>query len=269
MSSHAGMPGLRSVRSQSGGMTPSSFWRANVSSRSASQPWSKRALVLVGPLVGHVVRRVGRAGREVGEERLVGHQRLLLAHPLDRVRRQVVVEVVALLRRLVGLDRRRALVERGIPLVGLAAEEAVEVLEAHPGRPLAVRAHRARLPDRDLVALAELRRAVAVELEDLGQRRGRVRPDRVVARRGGGELGDVAHADRVVVAAGEQRRAGRRAQRRGVEAVVLQPAGGEALEVRRVARAAERAGGAEADVVDQDDQDVRRARGGRSGTIGG
>ena len=43
------------------------------------------ALVLVGPLLRHVVRRVGRARREVGEERLVGHQRLLLADPLDRV----------------------------------------------------------------------------------------------------------------------------------------------------------------------------------------
>ena len=36
------------------------------------------ALVLVGPLLRHVVRRVAGAGREVDEERLVGHQRLLL-----------------------------------------------------------------------------------------------------------------------------------------------------------------------------------------------
>ena len=36
------------------------------------------ALVLVGPLLRHVVRRVGGAGREVDEERLVGRERLLL-----------------------------------------------------------------------------------------------------------------------------------------------------------------------------------------------
>ena len=37
--------------------------------------------VLVGPFLGHVVRGVGGARREVDEERLVGHQRLLLPHP--------------------------------------------------------------------------------------------------------------------------------------------------------------------------------------------
>ena len=70
-------------------------------------------------------------------------------------------------------------------------------------------------------------------------------------------LGDAAHAGRVVVAAGQQRLAGRRAQRRGVEAVVPQTAGGEALGGRRVARPAERARRAEADVVEQDHQHVR------------
>ena len=40
------MPALRSVRSQSGGITPSSFWRANVRSRSASHPSSKAPLYL-------------------------------------------------------------------------------------------------------------------------------------------------------------------------------------------------------------------------------
>ena len=42
MSSHAGISSGRSVSSASGGITPSSFWRAKLSSRSASQPSSKR-----------------------------------------------------------------------------------------------------------------------------------------------------------------------------------------------------------------------------------
>ena len=91
------------------------------------------ALVLVRPLRRHVVRRVRRAGREVDEERLVGHQRLLLADPVDRLVGHVLGEVVALLRRAVGLDRDGVAVDRRRVLVRLAADEAVEVLEAAAG----------------------------------------------------------------------------------------------------------------------------------------
>ncbi len=180
------------------------------------------ALVLRRPLLGHVVRCVRRAGREVGEERLVAHQRLLLADPLDRVVGQVLGEVVALLRRLVRLDRDRPFVERRVVLVRLAADEAVEVLEpAAAARPRVEGAERARLPDRYLMALAELRGRVAVQLERLGERRARVRAHRRVARRRRRDLGDPAHADRVVIASGEQRGARRRAERGRVEAVEL------------------------------------------------
>ena len=219
------------------------------------------ARVLVGPLLRHVVRRVRRARREVREERLVGHQRLLLADPADRLVGHVAHEVVALFGRAVGLDRRRPFVQRRVVLVRLAADEPVEVLEAAAaGGPVVERPHRARLPHRHLVALAELRRRVAVELEGLRERRARVRPDRVVARRGRRDLGDAAHPHDVVVAAAQQRRPRRRAQRRRVEAVELQAAGGEPLRVRRRARPAERARRAEPDVVEQDDQHVRRPR---------
>ena len=240
-------------------MTPSSFCRANVRSRSASQPSSNLPLVLVRPLRPHVMRRVGRPRREVHEERLVGHQRLLLADPVDGVIGHVLGEVVALLRRAVGLDRHRVLVDRRRVLVRLAADEAVEVLEARAGRPGVERPHGARLPDGHLVALAELRRRVAVQLEGLGERCRGVRPDRVVAGCRRRDLGDAAHAHRVVVAAGEERLARRRAERRGVEAVVLETVRREtlgngcrhgppnALEAR------------EADVVDQDDEHVRRS----------
>ena len=216
----------------------------------------ERALVLVGPLRSDVVRCVRRAGREVREEGLVRHERLLLADPLDRLVRHVGHEVVALFRRLLGLDRDRALVDRRVVLMGLPADEAVEVLEAAPGRPVVEGPHRARLPHRHLVALAELRRRVAVQLQRLRERRAGVRPDRVVARCRRRDLRDAAHADRVVVAAAQQRRAGGRAERSGVEAVVLQPLGGEPFGVRRVDRTTEGTRGSEPDVVDQDDQDV-------------
>ena len=217
------------------------------------------ALVLVRPFLGHVVRGVRRAGREIGEERLVGHQRLLRAHPVDRLVGHVAHEVVALFGRAARLHRRRALIQRRVVLVRLAAEEAVEVLEAAAARrPVVERAHRARLPHRQLVALAELRGRVAVELQRLRERRARVRPDRVVARRGRRDLGDAAHADDVVIAAAEQRRARRRAQRRRVEAIELQAARREPLRARRRARPTERTRRPEPHIVEQHDEHVRR-----------
>ena len=219
----------------------------------------ERALVLRDPLRRHVMRRVRGTGREVHEERLVGHQRLLLAHPRDRLVGQVLGEVVALLRRLFRLDRRRPLIQRGVPLVVLAADEAVEVLKARTGRPHPERTHRTRLPDRDLVALAELRGRVAVELEGLCERRLRVRTQRVLPRRRRRGLGDAPHPDRVMVAARQQRRPRRRAQRGRVKARVLQALATEPLERRRATRATERTRRPEAHVVEQHDQHVRRA----------
>ena len=219
-------------------------------------------LVLVRPLGRHVVRSVGGSWSEVHEEGLVGHERLLLADPLDRLVGHVLGEVVALLRRLLGLHRRRALVDRGVVLVRLAADEAVEVLEAAAaGRPSVEGPHRARLPDRHLVALAELRRRIAVQQQRLRERRTGIGANRVVPGRRGGELGDDAHPHRVVVAAGQQRWPRRSAQRRRVEAVVLETLSGETLGRRRRARTAERARRGEADVVEQNDKNVRRSVG--------
>ena len=205
---------------------------------------------------------MGCAGREVHEERLVRHERLLLADPADGMVGEVFGEVVALLRGLRRLDRGEALIEGGVPLVVLAADEAIEVFEpAAPGRPVVERAHRARLPDRDLVTLSELRRGIAVQLEGLGQWRHRVRPQGRISGSRRRDLGDAAHAGRVMVATGQQGLSGRRAERRGVEPRVLDRVGRDRIEVRRVAWTAERARCSEADVVDQDDQDVRGALG--------
>ena len=143
------------------------------------------ALVLGRPGRRDVVGRVRRAGRVVHEEGLVGDQRLLLPDPVDRAVGQILVQRVALLGRAGRLDGGRPFEEPRVVLVRLAADEAVEVLEARAGRPVVERAHRARLPHRDLVALAELRGRVAVQLQDLGQRRLVQRADAVVAGRGG------------------------------------------------------------------------------------
>ncbi len=182
------------------------------------------ALVLVGPVLGHVVRRMCRARREVDEEWLVRGETFLLSDPGNRLVGHVFDQVVALFGCFLWLHRRGALVERRIPLVGLAANEAVEVLEAAAtGRPGIERTGRTRLPHRHFMALAELRRGVAVEFQRPRERRHGVGQHRAVARRAGRDLGDAAHADGVVVAAGQQRLPRGRAQRGGVEAGELQP----------------------------------------------
>ena len=164
----------RGVSSASAGITPSCFWRAKVSSRSRSQPWSNLPLVLVGPLRGDVVRRVAAPGGEVGEERLA---RVLAADPVQPldglvghgVRQVVRVLLVVVARR--GADDLLVLGQAGVPLARAAAEEAVEVVEAPAVRPAVERPGGALLAVRGQVPLPERGGAVAVVAQDPRQRR--------------------------------------------------------------------------------------------------
>ena len=174
-----GSPRGASVSSASAGMTPSFFCRANVSSRSLSQPWSNLPLYLSAHSLGTWCGACVAPGAKYMKNGLSGISAFCWRDPVDRLVGHVLDEVVALFGRLRRLDRRRALVERRVPLVGLAADEAVEIFEAAAaGRPLVERPDRARLPHRHFVALAELRRRVAVELQGLGERRRVVRQHR-------------------------------------------------------------------------------------------
>ena len=198
------------------------------------------ALVFVSPFFRNVVGRMRGPRCEVDEERLVGRKYFLLRNPFDRLVGHVRHEVVALLWRLLVLNRRGPFVEGRIPLVRLTAEESVEVLETTaPCRPGVKGADGAGLPDGDFVVLAELRGGVTVEFERLRQGRHGVGPHRAVAWRAGRDLGDTGHADGMVVAPGEQRLAGRRGDGGSVKTVVLQAGRGQLFRGRRLAGAAE------------------------------
>ncbi len=202
------------------------------------------------------------ARREVGEERLL---RVLGAHavePLDRLVGHGIREVVGVF--LVVELRRRAddllvLRQARVPLAGVAAEEAVEVVEAPAVRPAVEGPGRALLAVGRQVPLPEGGRAVAVVAEDARQRSAVPRQRRGVAREPARELADRAEAHGVVVPPGQQRRPGRRAQRRDVEAVVAKALLGQARVVRRADGTAERGRVPEARVVDEDEQHVRGA----------
>ena len=124
------------------------------------------AFVLRGIGLGRVMRSVRRAGGEVHVERLVGRERLLRVHPGQRLIGHVGREVIA--RRFhVRIHARRAVIDHRVPLVGLAADEAVELVESRAGRPAVVRTGHGAFPGRRFVVLAERRRAVAVHPQHL------------------------------------------------------------------------------------------------------
>src|SRR4029453_16599647 len=94
--------------------------------------------------------------------------------------------------------------EIGRPLIGLAAHEPVEVLEAHPTRPLVEGSSQAVEIGRRVMVLAEPGRGVAVLLKNLADGSLVLGNDAVVARIAGGLLGDHTKTRRMVVAAGDQ-----------------------------------------------------------------
>ena len=209
-----------------------------------------------------MVRRVRRTRREVHEERLLWRQRLLRLDPADRPVGQILGQVIALLRRLLRLDRVSTVVERRVVLVVLAADEPVERLEATAARrPRIERSHGRRLPRRHLVTLAELSRRIAVQLQRCCERSLRVRthPSRPGSRRRG--LRDHPHPDRVMIAARQQRGSCRRAQRSRVEPRVGKPASCSRSATGISRRPTKRTRGAEPDIVEQDHENIRGALG--------
>ena len=171
---------------------------------------------LLDPFRRRMMRRVRAAGHVIDKERLVRRDLLELLHVLDGLVGHGRGQVPARLA-LERVDGRRVAEQVRLPLAGVAADEAVEILEAHADRPLVERPGLGRLVEGRVVVLAEPRGRVAVLLEDLADRAALLPDDRVVAREARRRFAHDAKAGHVMVAPGDQCRARRRAERRGME----------------------------------------------------
>src|SRR5262249_57074095 len=109
----------------------------------------------------------------------------------------------------VRVDGRRVAEEVRLPLVGVATEEAVEIIEAHTSRPLIEWPGLARLELRRVVVLTKPGRPVALVLEYFADRRLVPCHDAVVAGIACRLLGNDSEAHRMMVSSRDQRAAPR------------------------------------------------------------
>ncbi len=188
---------------------------------------------------------------------------LLSAMKRDRLVGEVLGEVVAVLGQRGLVDVVVVLDERRVPVVGLAADEAVVAVEAAGQRPVALARTHGPLVDRHVVVLADPEGVVAVLAQHLADGGVLHRDVAGVPREALGPLGDLGEAVLVVVAPGEQARARRRAQRGGVPLRVGQAVVGQPLHRRHVDPPAVRRPRGQAGVVVQHEQHVGRALRGR------
>ena len=226
------------------------------------------APVRVHPLLGHVVGCVHGAQREVQEERFARGTLLLILHHADGLIGQVLAQVIPLVGPPGWIDVVVVADEVGRPMVGVALEEAVVALEAQTQWPRIEGPGRRAVPARRQVPLAHGHGRVAGVTEEAGEGRRRLGQPGVVARETQRDVGQKAHADGVMVAAGEEGGPGGRAQRGHVEAVEGRAAGRQRVHVRRADVGSEGAQVTESRVVEDDGHDVGRPLGRLRDSVG-
>src|SRR5262245_52173440 len=127
-------------------------------------------------------------------------------------------------------DRLGAVEYCGMPLVGVTADETVEILKSQPRGPQVKRTGLARLPVGYVVVLTVPRCIPAVLFHDFCHGATTLGHDRVVAGIAGAELGNDTRSACVVIAPGYECRPCWRAKCRRVKHVVPQAATGQLVE---------------------------------------
>lgn len=199
---------------------------------------------------------------QIREPRLVRRDHLGVADELDCLVRQILRQVIAIL----GSRRRRdrvVVVDEvgGVPLVGLAAHEAVEPFETAAQRPMSFGGGEVGLLQGRQVPFPDGVGVVTAFGEHLGQQRGVQRDAAVAVGKTVGELLDGGHPDRGGVTPGQQGSAGRRAQSRGVELRQPHPLLRDPLHGGHLHQSAEAIPGGDAGVVPHQIQHVGRTLG--------
>src|SRR5215469_7262530 len=162
-----------------------------------------------------MMRCVTVARSEIHEEGLVRGDRMLRLNPINgtisHIADQNVVWVSEWWKHWL-----RVFEQGGMPVVCIAAEESVEVFEAHPAWPLIERPVGAFQPVRNQVVLTEPRCVVTISDKDVADSACAFRNNRVIARIPGREFRDITEPDAVMVSTSEQRSPRGRAECRGV-----------------------------------------------------
>ena len=155
------------VRAVPSGITPFSIMRAQHPLAIRLVAVVELALVLVGVLLGAMVRCVVGTRTEPHEPRLRRVRRLLIAQHPERLVGEILREVIPLFRRRRLIDELVVLHQIGIPVVGLAAEEPIEPIEPLLERPLRPTGAARDVFHGDVVIFSQPERAVAVVLKHL------------------------------------------------------------------------------------------------------
>src|SRR5438552_5185396 len=179
---------------------------------------------------------------------------MLRLHPGKRLVRHVDREVV--IRIVRRLDENGSVKNSGRPLIGLATDETVELIEAGMRRPPVEGARDRDFPWRRFVILAECSGAVAIQSQHFCKRRHALRADAGITWKRSREFHDRAGIVHVMIATRQQRSASWRTKRSSMKIVVTQARGRELLRCLHFAGSTKRARLSEADVVQQNNDDV-------------
>lgn len=219
------------------------------------------ARVPVAPLARGVVGSVTRARRHVGEPWLARGRRAGVAQELQCLVGEIGREMVSVFRASGRIDRVVVIGQIRVPLVGQTAEEPVEAVESARQGPRALRRAHPHLDGGAEVPLAERERVIAAIAQHFGKHAVLARDETGQPGEAVGHLSYRAHAVALRVAAGQQRGAGGRTERRGVELREPHAAFGDTSHRGHLDEAAVEIPCAVSDVVPHDEQHVRRALG--------
>ena len=170
---------------------------------------------------------------EIGKEGTIGSNRDGVVNELDRFVDEVFTEVVSLGRSRCRIDSMVVVDEVGGELIGFAIKESVETIETTLQRPCVVGAGCGSFVHGTQMPLPERKGCVANLTQNLAHRGCILRNATSHVRIARIEIGDTAHSDGVVIAACQQRRSSRRAQRRHMEVGKAQTIAGQLVDVGR------------------------------------